>query len=165
MKIYLIRHGHYVQDEGRGDGHLSLKGKEQIRCLTKRLISQEKNFNEVYSSPLVRAVESAREFCNVANIEEIIESNQLIEERSYEDVEDVVERMSLFLDDLKKQRKELAAIVSHSYAIKYFLNSFKRDVNRKILAHGGFVLLDYKGSIPRIVDYGSTSHLKGMESY
>jgi broad specificity phosphatase PhoE len=167
MKIYLIRHGHYTS-ENENDGPLTEKGIIQIQRLAKRFIHENIRFNEIYSSSLLRASQSAKECSKIMGIEGIVESNQLVEAKNHEDIEDVSQRVNDFMKMLNsedKKRNSTFGIFSHCYTIKYFLNSFKRDPNRKILPHAGFVLLEFSDSTPRILEYASNSHLEGIESY
>jgi broad specificity phosphatase PhoE len=99
-------------------------------------------------------------------IEDLVLSNTLVEEEFEEDREDVIDRMRWFIDKIKLEiYNNSCGIFSHSYAIKYFLNSLVKNPDREVLPHAGVVLLDYTNSKPIITDYDSNKHLKGIESY
>lgn len=62
MKIYLIRHGQTTSDiedryGGSYDDHLTEKGREQLKATAQKLVG--KDIEVIFSSPLIRARESA----------------------------------------------------------------------------------------------------------
>jgi|SRR3989344_7861816 len=70
MTIYLIRHGESTSDienryGGIYDDHLTQKGREQARTLAKDLI--DKDIKAIFSSPYLRAFETAQELRNILN--------------------------------------------------------------------------------------------------
>ena len=165
MKIYLIRHGHY-NPQNEADKSLSQNGIIQATRLGKRFLEENVKFEKVYSSTLKRAFETAQICTKVMGIEEVILSGDLVEEKSSEEYEDVVQRMRNFIDKLKDQSPESTlGIFSHSFAIKYLLNSFERDPDRSILPHTGVFLLDYTDFHLKIMEYNPRLHLNGIESY
>lgn len=167
MKVYLVRHGHYLPFEANSDdGFLTDKGKDQIRRLTLRFYEEKINFNKIYSSPKIRAKESAENYCKIAGIEKAIYSESLLEHQIYEDEEDTARRMKSFLDKIKSESPEdNFAIFSHCYAIKYLLNSINPDLYRKVLPHAGVALLDYSKNEMKILNYNPNKHLGDIESY
>lgn len=164
MKIYLTRHAHYLPQYG-DDGSITEIGQNQISKLAERFIREGVRFGQVYSSSKIRAVESAQLLCEKMGIEGIVLSEQLVEDMPEEEVSDVVNRMKGFIEDIKKGTgSDSCAIFSHCFAIKYFLNSIKKDPNRRILPHAGVILIDYSGSTPEIMEYDSRTHLQGIET-
>ncbi len=83
MRIYLVRHGSTIWNEkmlwqGRKNVPLSEKGKKEIRLLALRFASVP--VDKIYSSPLSRAVETAKEIAkvhglNVEILEDLIEAD------------------------------------------------------------------------------------------
>lgn len=72
MKIYLIRHGQTTGDiedryGGDYDDHLSTTGRREARDLATEIKS--KNIRIIYSSPRIRAVETAKIVNNLLNVE------------------------------------------------------------------------------------------------
>jgi len=166
MKIYLIRHGHYLPEWNSKDGFLTEKGKKQIENLGLRFLKEKVNFKKIYSSPKIRARESAQECCKILGIENIIYSEGLIEINGIENEKDVAKRMENFIEDISCEfEKDSFGIFSHCYAIKYLLNSFDFDSYRNVLPHAGVTLLDYSGKKIKILEYNPDKHLKGIESY
>mgnify|MGYP001579148272 CR=1 FL=1 len=78
-KIYLIRHAESVANtQGRYQGqtydtHLSVLGKKQVLALQKRLVKIK--FDAIFSSPLLRTIETAEVLGNPTLIKEILETN------------------------------------------------------------------------------------------
>ena len=165
MKIYLIRHAHYLPVND-GDGPLTDKGKVQSTNLAKRLIRESVKFKRIYSSPKTRAREIADICCKIMGNEGIIFSGQLVEEQFDEEPSDVVNRMKWFIDFIKSEvGNDSCAVFSHCYAIRYLLNSIEKNPDRIVLPHAGIALLDYIDSKLRIMDYNPKLHLEGIESY
>lgn len=84
MKVYLFRHGEVYNPEnvlyGRLPGfHLSEQGRQHTKLTAKKLI--DKNIEQVYSSPLERAVETAQIISGAVKLDpkEIIIDDRLIE--------------------------------------------------------------------------------------
>ena len=166
MKIYLIRHGHYLPGWKQEDGFLTDKGEEQIAKLGLRFLKEKVNFKKIYSSPKIRARESAKSCCKVLGIEKIIYSDDLVEIEYGEGEEEVIQRMQNFLNAIKPGFSEGAfGVFSHYHSIKYLLNSFNSDPSKNSLPHAGVALIDYSLENPKIVDYDFKKHLKGIESY
>ena len=82
MEIYLVRHGHYLPDQGSSDGPLTEKGKLQVRRLANRFVRENINFRNVYSSSLDRAIESAKICSGVLGIKGLAISGLLDEEKN-----------------------------------------------------------------------------------
>ncbi len=166
MELYLIRHGHYSHEENQKDGSLTEKGREQIKRLGPRFSSENLNFRKIYSSTKKRAIESAQVFCKMNGIENIVFSDELVEIRTGEEVEEVVERMKRFLNEIKSEFNGGSfGIFTHCFTIKYLLNSLEPDPYRTVLPHAGVALLDYSGETQKILDYNPDKHLKNIESY
>ena len=165
--IYLVRHSKYTPSESlAGDGYLSKEGILQSERLAKRFIDEKIDITKVYSSPLIRARETADILCKALFLPDKINSWDLVEETIDETREDTIERMSDFFNNLScKSGQEDIIAVSHSFAIKYFLNSLDKNLNRSVLPHAGVTLLDFSNSENTILDYNPKSHLDGITSY
>ncbi|VVB75401.1 2,3-bisphosphoglycerate-dependent phosphoglycerate mutase [uncultured archaeon] len=82
MQLIITRHGHtpwndFLLMQGRSDNNLSKKGEEQARKLAKRL-SKEK-IDIIYSSPLKRALNTAKIIKKLLPGAELIIENDLVE--------------------------------------------------------------------------------------
>ncbi|MHA1941710.1 MAG: histidine phosphatase family protein [Candidatus Hodarchaeales archaeon] len=76
MKIYLIRHGESTANQkkafqGWNDVHLSKNGFEQGKLLDKYFKANDITFTKIFSSPLIRAVETANSFRTQSSFPEI----------------------------------------------------------------------------------------------
>ena len=61
MKVYLVRHGESSPD---GDKHLSQKGLEEVNSVSKKLLSQKIEVNEIFHSGKERAKETCEILVN-----------------------------------------------------------------------------------------------------
>jgi broad specificity phosphatase PhoE len=82
MQIYFIRHGESTANkeklyQGWTDVHLSIKGVEQAEKLNEYFLKTNIKFNNIYSSPLRRAVETAQPLLSSAFTEEVIKKKNL----------------------------------------------------------------------------------------
>ena len=143
MKIFLFRHGEYVNPDniqaGRLQGyHLSELGKSQIRNIAKKLVNED--IKSIYSSPLERTKESAEIIADVLGIdkskivfsEDITEtdlrdwmgkSKKIFKEKSFhykdpscgKDVESLMDCGKRVLDFINKiaENNTNSALVSH----------------------------------------------------
>lgn len=88
MKLYLVRHG-----ESEGNFNRTLCGHTDVDLTSKGVIQAQNmaklfeniNIKKLYSSPLKRAYNTAKEISKLKNIE--IEINDLLKERSFGDFE------------------------------------------------------------------------------
>ncbi len=153
MKIYLIRHGESTGDmDGRYGGdyddHLSEKGLQQAKELAKKLIA--KQIEIVFSSPRLRARETANEIANELNVGlEIIEN--LRERNNYGVLSGLTEEEASikFLDELAKIKIDKThhdVLESESYddnvnrGKRVFDELFMRDYKIiAIVSHGGII--------------------------
>lgn len=78
MDIILFRHGHAIDDTGSralGDTGrwLSAKGRERTRSMGRKLCARKKRCpQEIWTSPLVRAVQTAEILAEAAELEEAV---------------------------------------------------------------------------------------------
>lgn len=77
MEIYFIRHGESTANkenvyQGWTDVHLSGRGIEQAEKLKEYFLKMNVRFNKIYSSPLLRAVETAHPLLSCALTEELL---------------------------------------------------------------------------------------------
>lgn len=157
MKLYIVRHGETEENikniiMGHHHGVLSKLGKEQVVKLANQLKNYQ--FNHIYSSDLQRCVDTTMEIrkfhpntpitftkqlreTNFGVFQGVkdanIDWNQLgpdIMTRKLEDGEsfgEVVNRINLFLEGLKKDHKnDSVLIVTHSGAINAFISIIEK---------------------------------------
>ncbi|GLC82867.1 histidine phosphatase family protein [Lacrimispora brassicae] len=102
MNIYLIRHGRQSSKLCNVDVNLSKEGLRQSALVGKRLAS--KGIEAVYSSHLIRAVETAREANRYWNAEHII--RQELKEISFGEMEGLAdEEIGVRFGDFKKEQE------------------------------------------------------------
>lgn len=153
MKIYLIRHGETTGDiEGRFGGnyddHLTERGRKQSRELAEKLL--DKNIEIIYTSPKIRARETADEVANVLHVPvEIVE--ELRERNNYGILTGMtkVEAKEKHPEDFEKisQDKTYHTVVgSESYddikkrAVRVFGELSKKQHDTiAIISHGGII--------------------------
>ena len=78
INIYLIRHGKASAGWNTMDPNLDLKGKEQSDKIALKLSQIAKNPFDIFSSPLIRCIETAEPFSKITNKKIKIE-NKVIE--------------------------------------------------------------------------------------
>lgn len=160
MKIYLIRHGHYLPDPEK----LTEKGIGQVLRLSNRFKEEGVDLSAVYSSMLPRAIESASVFCDDYGIEGFVRSSDLDEDRPDETREETGERMHDFFKCIRHGDDLDIGVFSHFYSIRYFLNSVSGAPKGMSLPHAGVVLLDYSNDKFNVMPYSPNSHLVGIET-
>ncbi len=175
MKIYVVRHGETEDNvkglvQGQNDSPLTLKGIKEAEKL-KNLI-KNKNIDIVISSPLKRAYETAKILVdNSLNINidsRIIERNWGLCERAkvdevdhvdcwnyylnvnnngIEELWEVIERVSEFVEDLKRRYKdENILVVTHSAISKciyYCFNDIPEDGNLNNIKVSNLQIMEY----------------------
>ena len=67
VNIYLIRHGKASSGWDNSDPHLDLIGKKQSEEITLKLLQIAKEPFDIFSSPLIRCVETAKPFSKIKN--------------------------------------------------------------------------------------------------
>ena len=159
MKLYVVRHGQTVNNKlrkvsGKAETILTNKGIEEARQAKEKL--KDVNFDLVFSSPLMRARDTAKEITD----NDIIIDQRLIE-RDYglneempientnpkelwdydlnygdhqgETVQEILNRVHILLEDLKnKYQDKTILLVTHSgvaRAIYYSINGIPEDGN------------------------------------
>lgn len=68
MELVLIRHGLPIRDDASSDPPLSQDGQAQSQRLAQWLMGQGR-FDALYSSPMIRAVETSRPFAQLVSME------------------------------------------------------------------------------------------------
>lgn len=142
MIIYLVRHGEDENDV------LTDLGKEQIEVLSKTL--KQTKFDCIFSSPLERCKQTAKILKKKLGINQIIIDERLKERQyqksspksqqewelwnnylntnyknqNFETCGDFFERVFLFLNHLKTQKKDKVLVVGHSALVYAFLSYF-----------------------------------------
>ena len=149
MHIYLVRHGQTDDNfksivQGRIDNPLNDVGRAQAKETGLKLKDLHINFDRIYSSPLIRAKESASIINNILNIGEIIVDEELTEREfgnlegldvsymrwlvtnpnfkrvGYEDDEVIINRVKNAIDRISLTGNNIL-IVCHSHTIKSLL--------------------------------------------
>jgi 2,3-bisphosphoglycerate-dependent phosphoglycerate mutase len=90
FQITLLRHGESIgnangQIQGHSDHPLSERGREQAHCLARRWQAEEMTFDQVITSPLLRAHETARILTTALDLP--LELNPLWMERNFGQLE------------------------------------------------------------------------------
>lgn len=107
-RLYLVRHGDALPGADDFARPLSSKGSEDIGRLARFLKSLNIEAAEIWHSPRIRAVQTARLISEVLSFEKIIEKTGISPDDSPEAAADIIEEYFLL------QRKEKAVfIVSH----------------------------------------------------
>lgn len=176
MNLYVVRHGQTLwNEEGKVQGTidipLSLSGEESIREL--KPIVASLNIDEVISSPLIRAYETAR---IITDNKFKIEIDDRIKERDWglneglnvnlvdrkkcwnirintndnniEPVVDFMNRVSSFIEDIKVKYKDKSVlVVTHSAvsrAIHYLLGNIPEDMDLSKINIPNLRIIEYK---------------------
>lgn len=153
MKIYLIRHGETTGDiedrfGGDYDDHLTENGKAQAQELAKQL--QRKEIEIIFSSPRIRAKETAEEVKKVLNVPvEVVDD--LRERNNYGVLsgltkEEAKEKHPIDFEKISKDKTYHDVSNSESYeeikerAIKVFNEILLKDHKTiAIISHGGII--------------------------
>jgi len=148
LELIIVRHGETIENingvcQGQTDGTLSKRGIQQNKLLAKKLSS--KQIHKIYSSPLKRALETAKEIHHYHKIE--LERTDWLSEwylgklqgkkfpdgfnitKLDDDMENatlVKKRLLLLLKDItSKHNNETILLVSHGLTIKVLVSIFK----------------------------------------
>lgn len=149
MYVYLVRHGQTDDNfksivQGRVDNPLNDVGRGQAKTTGLKLKELNIKFDSLYSSPLIRAKESASIINEILNIGDIIVDDELTEREfgnlegldvsymrwlvtrpdfkkiGYEDDETIINRVKNAIDNISKKGENIL-IVCHSHTIKSLL--------------------------------------------
>lgn len=149
MHIYLVRHGQTDDNfksivQGRIDNPLNNVGKSQAAQTGNKLKDLNIKFDYIYSSPLIRAKQSAQIINEILNIGDIIVDENLTEREfgnlegldvsymrwlvtrpdfkkvGYETDEEIISRVKKAIDEISKKGENIL-IVCHSHTIKSLL--------------------------------------------
>lgn len=147
MNLYVVRHGQTDWNvkghiQGLTDIKLNSKGIEQAKQTAE--ILKNINFSAIYSSPLERAVDTAK-IINKYHNANIIIDNRIIERcfGDFEGTKNVIKDISEYLDlDLNLDTKNVESIRDLFKRIQDFLsdlyNTYKdTDKNILLVTHGG----------------------------
>jgi probable phosphoglycerate mutase len=146
VTLIIVRHGETIENisgisQGQTDGTLSEKGKKENDALGCKL--KKYQFKIIYSSPLGRALETAKAIRQNNPQSTLVTDDRLMERHlgilqgkpypvpyfeydlheGMETVESMEERMNNFLYNIKqKHSNETVVLVSHGYVIKVLLS-------------------------------------------
>ena len=149
MYIYLVRHGQTDDNfksivQGRIDNPLNDVGRGQAKATGLKLKDLNIKFDSIYSSPLIRAKESASIINSVLNVGEVIVDENLTEREfgnlegldvsymrwlvtrpdfkkvGYETDEEIISRVKKAVDNISTKGENIL-IVCHSHTIKSLL--------------------------------------------
>ncbi len=125
MVLYIARHGESLGNTGQDNGNdpvLSAKGLEQARLLSERM--RKIKLDAVFSSPLVRAVQTANATARLQNKETEIISN-LFEVENGETREQAYERALSIVEEIKLRFKGHKKVIlfAHGTFNNYIINA------------------------------------------
>ena len=122
MKLILVRHGEAFE------GDLTIKGVKQAIATAENL--KNTKIDAIYCSNTNRAEQTLDEILRVRDEEIRIAFSSLVRPKlKSESLENLKNRVELFLDDLKyDHEKETVLVISHSAVIKMFLYLSKKEV-------------------------------------
>jgi len=155
MHLYFVRHGQTDDNfksivQGRIDNPLNDTGRTQAHQTALKLKELDINFDHIYSSPLIRAKESAEIINKTLKIGDVIEEADLIErefgslegldvaymrwlvqndnfkKEGFETDEEIINRVKNCIDRLTKTGENIL-LVCHSHTIKAFLTYIDKD--------------------------------------
>lgn len=168
LKIIVVRHGETIENtlgicQGQTDGTLSERGIENNKLLAKELSDHQ--IHKIYSSPLKRAADTAKEISKYHSIELEFRNNLMelylgaLQGEKFpddfditnlgddmENVELVKKRLLYFLEEIRDQhRDETIVIVSHGLTIKVLTTILKnlpltRITEVKLMKNSGYEL-------------------------
>ncbi len=148
LKLIIVRHGETIENingvcQGQTDGTLSEFGKQQNKLLAKELSTLQ--IHKIYSSPLKRAFETAKEIYHYHNVE-LVQRDHLSEwylgelqgekfpndfninslSDDKENASLVQKRLLLLLNEItNKHKNETILLVSHGLTIKVLISILK----------------------------------------
>ncbi len=168
IKLILVRHGETIENvrgicQGQTDGTLSKKGIAENKLLAKELSDHQ--IHKIYSSPLKRAADTAKEISKYHPIKLEFRDNLMewylgaLQGEKFpddfditnlsdelENAELVKKRLLYFLEEIRDQHKdETIVIVSHGLTIKVLTTILKklhlsRSVGVKLMENSGYEL-------------------------
>jgi phosphohistidine phosphatase len=110
MKVYLVRHGHAVDGDDHlpdADRYLSAKGRHAVLQVGRALQAEGVELSALWTSPLVRAVQTAEILANQLNYAHVIEAVPALSPMG--DIELMAHLLSL--------QKNAVAVVGHEPSI------------------------------------------------
>ncbi len=135
MRIIMVRHGETIGNaegiiQGHLPGRLSLKGKEQVKKVAKKLRDEEINY--IYSSDLERAKETAKEIIKY-HPGVPVEYSELLRERYYGELEGM--NIEYYSD--KKEIKDIESVEDlYERAGRFYSFLLNKHENDSILLIG-----------------------------
>ncbi len=166
LKIIVVRHGETIENtqgvcQGQTDGTLSERGIKNNKLLAKELSDHQ--IHKIYSSPLKRAADTAKEILKYHSIKFEFRNNLMewylgtLQGKKFpddfdirnlsndlENVELVNKRLLYFLEEIRDQHKdETIVIVSHGLTIKVLTTILKklpltRTAEVKLMKNSGY---------------------------
>jgi len=137
--LYFIRHGQTKQNllhliQGRIDYPLSSVGEERIKEVALKLKEDNYHFDLIYSSPLKRAVESAKIIKDVMDIDSpIIIEDELIE-REFGDAEGVPISEEIYNDIMNDKVNHMEkCLLIEKRMLTESLKIAKENINKSVL--------------------------------
>ncbi|OGC46443.1 hypothetical protein A2V49_02835 [candidate division WWE3 bacterium RBG_19FT_COMBO_34_6] len=128
--IYFVRHGHFQvphprpQIDETQQISLSVTGIEEILELAHKLKSLDPEIKNIFTSPYIRTMESAKLFSKVFGIEVVIRDDLMedqLGEGEIKHLEEVFKRMKRCIDECLA-RDGNTIIISHRFPISLFIN-------------------------------------------
>lgn len=141
MKIYLLRHGETDWNiEGRLQGRMNIpmnvSGKEQIEWIAYYLKENEFCVDQIISSPLLRAKETAEIIAEEIGFEGNILYDELLLERSFGKLEGVLWSPEIDLNDIKHGIESVESLCQRA---KEVWSDYVVEKDILIVAHGAII--------------------------
>lgn len=180
MKIFLVRHGETTGDiEGRYGGsyddHLTPKGRKQLERTAQDLFEKNENIEVIFSSPLIRAKESAEIIQKYLNCDIEIVDN--LRERHYGILtgltkKEALEKYPKAVDDYKNPNNTVPEGESYQDFNERVLESWKLILKQKhwiaaVVSHGGSIkaiLADLNMDVPENIGDGEIIELTSEDN-
>lgn len=191
MEIYIVRHGETDWNklfliQGRNNNPLNNIGKSQAKKLGKYFKENNIVFDYIYSSPLLRAIQTAEIIAYELDYNDKIYLNQNFIERDFGELDgQSIDDESLFImhnDLLKfgeknellekrvfkglhelttKYNNERILVVSHSHTLKAILTQLNDNLDYKTkLSNTCINIINYQNEQYKLVKYNISDHLK-----
>lgn len=141
MKIYLLRHGETDWNiEGRLQGRMDIpmneSGKEQINAIGQFLKDRGFCVEQILSSPLLRAKETAEIISKAIDYEGNISFDELLLERSFGKLEGVLWSPEIDLNDPKHGIESVEALCQRAREV---LLKYVDEKDVLVVAHGAII--------------------------
>jgi len=162
-EILLIRHA--IARAGPVDPPLAYVGPEQADQLGMELLARQIEFQDIYSSPKLRAIETAQISTRHIGIcsKDILQRDDLVEGGELESDENEYpnQRVKRFLETLMTNEQESNyAVYTHGYMIYTTINQMLDANLRRMPHHASISVLRYGPQGIQLVKYDDHNHIE-----